>query len=71
MAFVNNPNTLYKIVSVKDPNYCLDVSGTDNKKPLIIYKFHGGKNQKWRVLEDGQGNYGFLNFEHSSTLEIP
>lgn len=62
MAFVNNPNTLYKIVSVKDPNYCLDVSGTDNKKPLIIYKFHGGKNQKWRVMEDGQGNYGFLNF---------
>ena len=37
--FVNNPNKPYKIVSVS--NFCLYCSGTDPKKHLIIYQFHG------------------------------
>ena len=56
-----NPNMLYRIVSVDRPEYCLDVSGTDPRKPVIVYRFHGGYNQKWRILEDGLGNVGFLN----------
>ena len=47
MAFVNNPNKLYKIVSVKDPNFCLDCSGTDPKKPLIIYHRKRSKYGGW------------------------
>jgi hypothetical protein len=38
---------------------------------LVLWSYHGGQNQKWRFVPDGQGNYSIINVEKGGTLEIP
>lgn len=67
--FQLNPNQLYKILSVADPSFCLDANGDPKYLyKLIIYKYKNNENQKWRIMSDGMGNYGFFNAQFQGTL---
>ena len=67
-AFQYNPQCGYKIVSARDSSFCLDAVGNYPQKQLVITKFNNRPSQLWRVMEDGMGNYGFLNQEMQGTL---
>lgn len=50
----------------------LDCSGDPNSKfKLILWKHHGGGNQRWKFVPDGQGNYSIVCVGNSGTVEIP
>ena len=53
-----------------DPLYCIDNSAT-NEGELILYKFHGGNNQKWKFIPDGQGLYTIINLADNGPLSCP
>lgn len=65
-----NPGQPYKIVPASNQMYCLDSSGsTFSKHQLILYKYHGGNNQRFRFQPDNMGNYIIINCENGGALE--
>lgn len=66
-----DPNITYKIVSAFDPSYCIDQDGNSQDGDLILYKFHGGNNQRWRFIPDGQGLYTITNLADNGPLTCP
>ena len=69
MSFLNNPNQTFRITSVADPNFCLDYH--PHSRGLTISEHGQSKSQVWRVMNDQQGNYGFMNCESAGVLQIP
>lgn len=64
-----NPGQAYKIVSAVNQTYCIDSSGsTFSKHQLILYKFHGGNNQRFRFQPDNMGNYIIINCENGGAI---
>ena len=53
----------YEIVSALDSRYCLDVSegSWDDGAGLILWERHGGKNQEWYTLDNGDGTFTIVN----------
>jgi alpha-L-fucosidase 2 len=71
-GFNPQPNQTYKISLAQVPNMVCDCSGDPNQQlKLVLWSYHGGQNQKWRFVPDGQGNYSIINVEKGGTLEIP
>lgn len=72
LPFPNNPSQIYKIVSVLNPAFCLDCCyDSETQGKLVIFSQHDGNNQRWRVMSDPQGNFGFMNLQNSGVLQIP
>ncbi len=68
LPFLNNPNETYRIISHANHQFCLD-SNSEGK--LIIASNTHSQSQIWRVMNDNQGNFGFMNSANGSFLQIP
>ncbi len=69
-GFIVNPGQQYRIVSAVNQQFCLDSSGsTLSKHQPIIYKYHGGANQRWRFQPAGPDCYVIINCENNGALE--
>jgi hypothetical protein len=69
LSFLNNPTQKFRVTSLADPSFCLDVS--PHTKQLVINEHSQSQTQLWRVMSDNQGNYGFMNLEFGTVLQIP
>ncbi|TCD66055.1 hypothetical protein EIP91_001863 [Steccherinum ochraceum] len=58
MASFSN-NQVFRIINVKGGT-ALDLSGGDNTT-IMGYQWHGGDNQKWRVIDNGNNEWKFQN----------
>ena len=49
--------------------FCIDSSGdSKDRGKLILYEYHGGKNQQFRFQPDNQGGYLIINCENNGAL---
>jgi hypothetical protein len=72
LPFQSNPTQIYRVVSVLNPNFCLDCCyDSETQGKLVIYEHHDANHQKWRIMSDLQGNFGFMNLQNSGVLQIP
>jgi hypothetical protein len=56
-------------VCASNPSFSLDASNNPNEKnKLILWQFHGNKNQQWKFVADGQGNFSILNGASGGTV---
>lgn len=63
---------IYKIVSVCNQKYCLDASGdSSNRGKLILYTYHGGPNQHFKLQQNSNGYYLIVNCQTGGALEVP
>jgi Ricin-type beta-trefoil lectin domain-like/HYR domain/Secretion system C-terminal sorting domain len=64
-------NKCYKIIN-KYTGKSLDVYGsnTANYTPIIQWTYHGGANQQWRIISNGDGTYDIKNRATGKLLDI-
>jgi Ricin-type beta-trefoil lectin domain-like/HYR domain/Secretion system C-terminal sorting domain len=66
-----DPNKCYKIIN-KYTGKSLDVYGSNsaNYTSIIQWSYHGGANQQWRVINNGDGTYDIKNRATGKLLDI-
>lgn len=59
----NEKDAPYEIVLAANEKYCLDVveGDTSNGAKLCLWQRHGGKNQEWYKLDNGDGSWTLVN----------
>ena len=73
------PNKTYGIGSDqfkilwRDTNLALDIAQgrAQNGTPVIIWPYHGGSNQRWRIYEMENGGYSFINVGTGLAFDLP
>lgn len=57
----------------RDTNLALDIAEgrAQNGTPVIIWPYHGGSNQRWRIYEMENGGYSFINVGTGLALDLP
>lgn len=69
MNFTPSENCLYKIVSSMDSNMVIDISQNPKQvNKAIIYKWHGGPNQKFAIRSVGSGKYAIFSAKNNLVL---
>ena len=68
--FAHLGNDYYKVIA---PKLVMVLDSSESKKyngvPIIIFPWHGGKNQRWKVIADGEF-YKLINQETSLALDL-
>jgi hypothetical protein len=66
-----DPNKCYKIVN-KYTGKSLDVYGANsaNHTQILQWSYHGGSNQQWRVISNGDGTFDIKNRATGKLLDI-
>ena len=62
----------YQIRSVDEPGKCIDVQGasTSNGALVQIYGCHGGNNQKWRFVDNGNHRFRIVAQHSNRCLDV-
>lgn len=57
----------------RDTNLALDIAQgrAQNGTPVIIWPYHGGSNQRWRIYEMENGGYSFINVGTGLAFDLP
>ena len=57
----------------RDTNLALDIAQgrAQNGTPVIIWPYHGGSNQRWRIYEMENGGYRFINVGTGLAFDLP
>ena len=57
----------------RDTNLALDIAQgrAQNGTPVIIWPYHGGSNQRWRIYEMENGGYSFIHVGTGLAFDLP
>ena len=67
--FFPTPGKKYKIASAKSPGFVLDASKNPaNLNKLILWEAHGGPDQQWEFVPNGDNTFCIKNAGNDGTL---
>lgn len=71
--FQSEGNGIYSVVNRNATSEVWDATnqGTTNGTPMQIWTYAGGRNQQWRAVSLGNGNYKFVGVGSNRCLDVP
>lgn len=70
MELIPHNQMEFKIVSALDEDMVLDCI-MDNINPVILFKWHSGLNQRWKMIKTDNNTFTFINLYNSKVLSSP